>query len=68
MNRDGNVTEIAAREIVTILVLQRLPLDLQNVALKLRKLVQQQYAVMSQGNFSRARRVHLQGRNMIQAN
>ena len=54
MKRAGNVTESAARAMVTAAFFERLAHHFQHVALKFRQLVEKQHAVVPQRNFARA--------------
>ena len=55
MKRDGKVTEIAARAMVTHAILKRLAHHFQDIALEFRQLVEEQHAIVPERNFARAR-------------
>jgi hypothetical protein len=58
MNRDGNVTETAAREMVTAPSSSGLAHHFQNISLKFGEFIQEEDAIVPQRNFPRPRAHH----------
>ena len=55
MNSHGNVTLPAARDTVTLPVLERLPHHFERRASEFRKFIEKKHAVMRETNFARRR-------------